>query len=138
MSPDGVASDRGTQLAIERTDLAMERTYWAAERTLMGWIRTALSMISFGFAIGKLGEALQGERIKGLLGFAEFSVRGLAVFLVVLGTAALATAAVQYRRRVGRLRAASIEQEAASLALTVSALLCIAGLFAFTALVLRI
>jgi uncharacterized membrane protein YidH (DUF202 family) len=35
-------------------ELAKERNRAAAERTLMAWIRTALSLIGFGFGIGKL------------------------------------------------------------------------------------
>ena len=35
-------------------ELAKERNREAAERTLMAWIRTALSLIGFGFGIGKL------------------------------------------------------------------------------------
>ena len=34
-------------------ELAKERNRAAAERTLMAWIRTALSLIGFGFGIGK-------------------------------------------------------------------------------------
>jgi len=46
-----------TNLANE---LARERNREAAERTLMAWIRTALSLIGFGFGIGKLDAYLQG------------------------------------------------------------------------------
>jgi putative membrane protein len=41
-------------------ELARERNREAAERTLMAWIRTALSLIGFGFGIGKLDAYLQG------------------------------------------------------------------------------
>ena len=39
--------------------LAMERTHLSYERTLMAWIRTSLSMITFGFTLGKLAQMLQ-------------------------------------------------------------------------------
>jgi len=39
-------------------ELAKERNREAAERTLMAWIRTALSLIGFGFGIGKLAAYL--------------------------------------------------------------------------------
>ena len=39
-------------------ELAKERNREAAERTLMAWIRTALSLIGFGFGIGKLATYL--------------------------------------------------------------------------------
>ena len=41
-------------------ELARERNREAAERTLMAWIRTALSLIGFGFGIGKLEAYLEG------------------------------------------------------------------------------
>ena len=37
------------------TELARERSREAADRTIMAWIRTSLSLISFGFGIGKFG-----------------------------------------------------------------------------------
>jgi uncharacterized membrane protein YidH (DUF202 family) len=36
------------------TELAFQRTRQAADRTLMAWMRSSISMISFGFSIGKL------------------------------------------------------------------------------------
>ena len=36
-----------------RVQLAFERTFLAYERTRIAWVRTALSLISFGFVIGK-------------------------------------------------------------------------------------
>ena len=48
---------------ISSTDLSALRTALAAERTLMAWIRTALAMISFGFTIGKLGDALSSANM---------------------------------------------------------------------------
>src|SRR6201987_2563899 len=42
------------------TEETKERNRLAADRTLMAWIRTALSLIGFGFGIGKLFEYLEG------------------------------------------------------------------------------
>lgn len=39
-------------------DLGQKRTIMAADRTLMAWIRTSLSMMSFGFTIYKILQAL--------------------------------------------------------------------------------
>jgi putative membrane protein len=50
--------DVATTPVHQRTDLAMERNYLAADRTLMAWMRTSLSMISFGFTIGKLRQVM--------------------------------------------------------------------------------
>ena len=38
------------------------------KRSLMAWLRTSLSMISFGFTIGKLGQTLQEINVTGLRG----------------------------------------------------------------------
>ena len=39
-------------------ELAKQRNRDAAERTLMAWIRTCLSLISFGFGLDKIVEAI--------------------------------------------------------------------------------
>jgi putative membrane protein len=137
MKPASQTADVNTQLAIARTDLAMERSYLAAERTLMGWIRTSLSMISFGFTIGKLGQALSANQWKGLLGARVVSVQDLAYFLVILGTAALLGAALQHWRRLRELHALGLGNRV-SLTLAVALLLTAVGGFAFGSLVLAI
>ena len=77
------------------TDLALERTALAAERTLQAWVRTALSMISFGFTIGKLGQAIEEVQLRGILHSGTVSLETLAFFLVTIGTLALLVATVQ-------------------------------------------
>ena len=129
--------DTATRLALQRTDLAIERTYWAAERTLMGWIRTALAMISFGFTLGKIGQALQDVTVKGLLREHTLSVETVAYFLVVLGTTALVAAAVQYAARVHELRKQGLPRQV-SIAFVVSVVLSLVGGLVFTALVLNL
>jgi putative membrane protein len=52
-------NDRPTAKSVAN-ELARERNREAAERTLMAWIRTALSLIGFGFGIGKLDAYLKG------------------------------------------------------------------------------
>ncbi len=128
------ATDTSTRLAHERTDLAMERTYWAAERTLMGWIRTALSMISFGFTIGKIGEALRGVEVRTLRGVRVVGVETLAYLFVTLGTLALAAATAQYLVRVHALRARGLRRQP-SIAFAVAIVLTLVGALALTALV---
>ena len=41
------------------TELARERSREASERTLMSWIRTSLTLIGFGFGVGKVHQYLQ-------------------------------------------------------------------------------
>jgi putative membrane protein len=117
-----------------RTLLAMDRTYWAAERTLMGWIRTALSMIGFGFTIGKIGQTLQNVEVKGFRGVREIGVDSVAYILVVLGTVSLLAAAVQYSRSVYALQVHG-QRVRPSIAFLVALILCAMGIVAFSSLV---
>jgi len=116
----------------ETTSLAIERTALAAENTLMGWIRTTLSMIGFGFTIGKISQAL--DEVKGVFRMHTFSVRGISDFLVILGTVSLLVACWQYRHRVRGLRKLGLPRET-SLTLGVALLIVVLGAFALTTLV---
>jgi len=130
--------DVGTQLAHQRTDIAIDRTYLADERTLMAWIRTSLSMISFGFTIGKLGQVLEQVEFKGILGnIRTVSIKDLAYFLVVLGTVALLGATLQHWRRVRELRVMGMGRKL-SITFFVALLLVALGGFVLTSLVLSL
>lgn len=132
------ATDQSTRLAEERTNLALERNYMAAERTLMGWIRTTLAMISFGFTLGKLGQALRSVEVKMVVGGTRtVSVESLAYFLVILGTLALLAAAVQHRLRMQDLYARGLRRQI-SITFVVAVMLTVVGGFAFTALVMHL
>jgi len=119
----------------ETTSLAIERTALATENTLMGWIRTTLSMIGFGFTIGKVSQAL-GE-VKGVFRVYTFSVRGISDFLVILGTVSLLVACWQYRHRIVGLRKMGLPREV-SLTLGVALMIVVLGAFALTALVMAL
>ncbi len=129
--------DTGTRLAYERTSMATDRTYWAAGRTLMGWIRTALSMISFGFTIGKLGQTLQQIQVPGFRGARMIGVDSIAYFLVMLGTGALLAAALQYRKRVHELHRQGLRRQQ-SIEFWVALVLSVMGIVAFGTLVLNV
>jgi len=116
------------------TTLALERTYYSTQRTLMSWIRTSISMISFGFTIGKLADAVQS--IQSLHG-REISVTSIALFLVLLGTIALLLAVIQFAVQVETLHERGLPIHF-SLEFIVALLLSIGGAFAFTALVIGI
>jgi putative membrane protein len=132
--PSTATLDRGMLLAEQRTDLAIERSYLAAGRTLMAWIRTSLSMIGFGFTIGKFGPVLQRITVKGVFATRTVSIVDLAYFLVVLGTASMVLAALQYGVRVSELCEQGLQPQF-SLEFVVSMLLSVLGVFAFTSLV---
>jgi putative membrane protein len=127
--------DTGTRLAHERTDLALERTYWAAERTLMAWVRTAISMISFGFTIGKIGQAV--HEVKGLMKMRTIGVSSIASGLVILGTLALLAAALQYSLRVHELHRQGLQRQL-SIEFVVAVVLVVLGGFALTSLVMNV
>ena len=136
--PTVQAGDVGTQLAHTRTDLAIERNYLAAERTLMGWIRTALSMISFGFTIGKLGQVMNTVEVKGFLGKTKMmSVESIAYFLVILGTLALLAAAFQHWQRVRELYDMGLPRKL-SITFYVAIVLTVVGGFALSSLVMSL
>lgn len=130
-------SDKGTRLAYERTDLALERTGWAAERTLMAWIRTALSMISFGFTIGKVGQALHDVEVKGIRGIRVVGVESIAGWLVTLGTFALVAAMVQYSVRMHALHEEGLPRQV-SIPFVVGGVLALLGGFALSSLVMEL
>ena len=124
------------RLAQERTNLALDRSYLAHERTLQAWVRTALSMISFGFTLGKLGTAVKSFEMKGPLS-REYGTQGVGYFLVMLGTCGLACAIVQHVLEIRKLRRMGL-QKRLSIAVVIAMLLTILGGFAFTALVLEL
>ena len=129
------AAPTTTDLAHKRTDLAVQRSYMAAERTLMAWIRTTLSMISFGFTLAKLGQAMHDVEIKKLLGGVQVvGVRRIGYFLVVLGTAALFAATLQYWKELRELRKMGLTRRL-TISLLVAAVLIILGGLAFTSLI---
>ena len=110
----GIDTGRRPQPDVDQgTSLALERTAMAAERTLMAWIRTALSMISFGFTIGKLGEALASAKVTLAFG-RETDTKRVAYFLVVLGTSSLIMALAQNRIEMADLYPTGLETPAPS------------------------
>ena len=83
------------QMAQGRTGMAFQRSVLALDRTLMAWIRTSLSLISFGFTIYKVIEAM-GDKT-GSSSVREHAPRNLGLFLIVLGMGLLFLAMLQYR-----------------------------------------
>ena len=128
--------DRSTRLAVTRTDLALKRSVMAAERTLMAWVRTSLAMISFGFTLGKLGDALDSVTVNLMFGRTT-DIVGVAYYLVILGTLSLIIAGVQYRIEAAGLVRQGL-QGRFSLAFFIAVFLSLLGIFVFTDLVIRL
>jgi putative membrane protein len=131
------SADLSTRLAQGRTTLALQRTYLAEERTLESWVRTALSMIGFGFTLGKIAQASGGDQVQGIFGRHTWSISGIAYFLVIVGLVALLGATMQHWIRVRQLYAMGLPRQF-SIAFVVALLVAAVGIFAFTALVLEL
>jgi putative membrane protein len=134
----GKTDKSGAKPGDVATSLAMDRNYMAAERTLMAWIRTALSMISFGFTIGKLGQVVRSIEVKSLLGHTRMmGVESIAYFLVILGTLALLMATIQHRVRLHQLYEMGLHRQV-STSFVVAVLLIVVGGFALSSLVMAL
>ena len=130
------SADTSTELAQERTQLALERSYLACDRTLQAWVRTSLSMISFGFTLGKLGQAVDSVAFKGMLRH-EWTVSSVAYFLVILGTLGLLGATFQHLISLGKLRAQGLRSQP-SISFIIAVFLVLLGGFSFSALVMQL
>jgi putative membrane protein len=115
-------------------ELARERNREAAERTLMAWIRTALSLIGFGFGIGKLEAYLEGAGLHTRFDLPHSSLIFGASF-IVLGIFGLLAAVVQYARVLKRLSQPEFAYHAMRpIAMVVAAMLMLIGVFGLIAI----
>ena len=118
------------------TELARERSREAADRTIMAWIRTSLSLISFGFGIGKFYDYLETAELEKSLDplHSTLWIGGALIFLGVLG---LLAAVVQHSRILKRLANLDfVYVEPWPLGMIVAILLLLIGVFAFLGIML--
>src|SRR5277367_5225242 len=115
-------------------ELAKERNREAAERTLMAWIRTALSLIGFGFGIGKLASYIDAADLHRSRDPAHTSLIFAASFIVV-GILGLLAAIVQHARILKRLSQPDFAYNAMRpIAMTVAGMLMLIGVFGLVAI----
>jgi putative membrane protein len=114
-------------------ELARERNREAADRTLMAWIRTALSLIGFGFGIGKLTAYIDESGLHRSL--APHSSLIFGASFIVLGILGLLAAVVQHARILKRLSQPDFGYDAMRpVAMTVAVLLMLIGVFGLAAI----
>ena len=110
-------------------ELAKERNRAAAERTLMAWIRTALSLIGFGFGIGKVSAYLDAVGVQSH----RDPIHATVIFgtsFIVVGIVGLLGAIVQHTRIMRRLSRPDFTFDAMHpVAKTVAVLLILIGVF---------
>ncbi len=130
-------SKGSTELARERTKFAFERTRFAADRTLMAWVRTSLSLITFGFALTKFLQFIQGsETTDEVAGAEETSQLGLA--MAVLGTSLLILATIEYVLYLGRTCRETNRKFPLSTTLFAAGLLSLVGLLVLLEMLFQI
>lgn len=94
------AIDSGKQANANISNLlAKERTREAAERTILAWVRTSLSLISFGFGIYKIVQALSPPHMHHHHPMTVI----FALSFIVLGIFSMFAATVQHIQLIGRL-----------------------------------
>jgi len=74
------------------------RVFFAAERTLLAWIRTGLTVIGLGFVVARFGLFLRLMAEQGAGAYSSGSSTALGVSFVLLGSAGIAMAVVQFVR----------------------------------------
>jgi putative membrane protein len=130
-TPGGAPAARNTA-----TELTKERNRLAADRTLMAWIRTSLSLIGFGFGIGKAYDYLKSAGIRGPVD----PIRSTVVFgscFIGLGMLALIAAIIQHTRILRRLQAPDYAYNAMRpITVTVAILLLMIGAFGLVGILL--
>jgi putative membrane protein len=85
-----------------QVELARERNRVAADRSLMSWIRISLTLISFGFGIHNITQAIYGSVGNAINPVRADRILGLA--FIGLGTVAIATATLEHHHELSRLQ----------------------------------
>src|SRR4051794_36092392 len=138
------AADRFDVRVTTDSHFAWLRTRMALERTMMSWLRTAVSLIGFGFAIVQFFEHLQ--QIPGTHpAFLPDTPLYLGLALIFCGVLALLISIWQYRWTVRYMWSetfapiAGLKREGMqSPVIAITVLLACIGLFAFSAVLLRL
>jgi putative membrane protein len=119
-------------------ELAKERNREAAQRTLLAWIRTSLSLISFGFGIDKIVDAID-QSGRSTIPHGELSVRVVSISFIGLGIFAVCASIVEHRRILRQIGSDNfVYKPVSSVGMITAAVLLVIGVFALFVLVLRL
>jgi uncharacterized membrane protein YidH (DUF202 family) len=134
--------DINTQLAYKRTELAQDRTrwaadrtFWAGDRTVIAWIRTSLSLIGFGFGVGRALEYL--EKL-GRYADPFFTAQVFGGGFILIGVLMLSAAVIQSMRIERRLEKRGYSRiERWPLGLLGAIMLLLIGIYGFVVILLN-
>lgn len=116
-------------MAVDNCD---PRVFFAAERTMLAWLRTGLTIIAIGFLVSRFGLFVQlfSAQAPALAHQNTIAISSiLGVCFVVVGSLAIATAAIQHRRFVATLSASSLPTAYSStLAVLLSVFIALLGI----------
>lgn len=95
-------------MALDQCD---PRVFFAAERTLLAWLRTGLTIIAIGFLISRFGLFVQflSAQTPSVTHHTNVTIPAtLGIIFVLIGSVAIASAAIQHKRFVATLSATSL------------------------------
>lgn len=95
-------------MALDQCD---PRVFFAAERTLLAWLRTGLTIIAIGFLISRFGLFVQflSAQTPSVTHHTNVTIPAtLGIIFVIIGSVAIASAAIQHKRFVASLSATSL------------------------------
>ena len=118
-------------------EMAKYRTYAASERTLMTWIRSSLSLITFGFGLSQISQALAQAHPENAARLTPHA-RVLSFAFVILGIGCPIFAVIQHHIERKRLRAPQyVYREPIALGILSAGIIAGIGGFALVSLILR-
>jgi uncharacterized membrane protein YidH (DUF202 family) len=124
-----------TELSRQRTAMSADRTHWADDRTLIAWVRTSLSLIGFGFGIGRALEYLQevGRKPDPL-----YTAQVFGGGFILFGMLVLLAAIIQHIRVENRLRKSGYPRiEPMPLGLLTATMLLLIGVYGLVVVLLN-
>ena len=137
-SANELAQER-TELAQERTEFAKYRTRQAADRTLMAWMRTSLSLISFGFGIPTIVDAIENTQATKEIK-PEFLIIFIGFSFILIGVFCLINALKSHRHMLKAIRSGDYTYPSSDTNTTEKAVfaLILVGVISFIGLFIRV